>query len=243
MRATDVMTKEVLTVKPDATVREVAALLAARGISGVPVIDAGDRLVGMVSEGDLLHRAEIGTERRPKRRRSWWLDSFASDLATEYVKSHGRKVEDVMTREVITVGEATELADVAVLLETKRIKRVPVVADGRLVGIISRANLIRALAATEGASSALSDKDEELIRSRVQDELIRKRLLDELSKMEWAKTVCPADVIVKDQNVHFWFSDDQPHAQRQAIRIAAENIAGVKSVVEHVVPGVLTPAF
>jgi len=115
------MTKEVVTVKPDATVREVAALLAGRGISGVPVVDANDRLVGIVSEGDLLHRTEIGTERHPKRRRSWWLDAFAADLATDYVKSHGRKAEDVMTREVITVDETTELADVAVLLETKGI--------------------------------------------------------------------------------------------------------------------------
>jgi len=125
----DVMTKEVLTTKPDATVREVAALLAERGISGVPVVDAAGGVVGIVSEGDLLHRTEIGTERRPKRRRSWWLDSIASDLASDYVKSHGRKVEDVMTREVVTVSETTELADVAVLLETKGIKRVPVVTE------------------------------------------------------------------------------------------------------------------
>lgn len=243
MRAMDVMTKEVLTVKPDATVREVAALLAQRGISGVPVVDANDRLVGIVSEGDLLHRSEIGTERPPKRRRSWWLDSLASDLATDYVKSHGRKAEDVMTRDVITVGETTELADVAVLLETKGIKRVPVVTDGRLVGIISRANLIRALAAAESAVSTISDKDEATIRNRVQDELIRKRLLDELGKMEWAQGMWAADVIVKDQQVHLWFSDDQPAAQRQAVHVAAENIAGVKSVEEHIVPGVPAPAF
>jgi CBS domain-containing protein len=243
MRAMDVMTKEVLTVKPDATVREVAALLAGRGISGVPVVDANDRVVGIVSEGDLLHRAETGTERRPKRRRSWWLDSLASDLASDYVKSHGRKVEDVMTREVITVSEATELADVALLLETKGIKRVPVVIDGRLVGIISRANLIRALASAESTVSTFSDKDEATIRNRVEDELIRKRLLDELGKMEWAKGMWAADVIVKDQQVHLWFSDDHPAAQRQAIHVAAENITGVKSVEEHIVPGVPVPAF
>ena len=243
MRAMDVMTKEVLTTKPDATVREVAALLAERGISGVPVVDAAGGVVGIVSEGDLLHRTEIGTERRPKRRRSWWLDSIASDLASDYVKSHGRKVEDVMTREVITVSETTELADVAVLLETKGIKRVPVVTDGRLVGIISRANLIRALAATESAPSTSSDKDEEIIRNRVQDELIRKRLLDQLGKMEWAKGVWAADVIVKDQKVHLWFSDDQPMAQRQAVHVAAENMAGVKSVEEHIVPGAPAPLF
>jgi CBS domain-containing protein len=242
MRAMDVMTNAVLTIKPDATVREVAALLAARGISGVPVVDANDRVVGIVSEGDLLHRTEIGTERRPKRRRSWWLDSLASDLASDYVKSHARRVADVMTHEVVTVDEATELAEVAVLLETKRIKRVPVVTDGRLVGIISRANLVRALAATESAPSMLSDKDEEIIRNRVQDEVIRKRLLQELGKMEWAKGIWAADVIVKDQQVHLWLSDDQPADQRQAIHVAAENIPGVKGVLEHIVPGVPVPA-
>ena len=243
MRAMDVMTKEVLTVKPDATVRDVATLLAQRGISGVPVVDANNRVVGIVSEGDLLHRTEIGTERRPKRHRSWWLDSFASGIATDYVKSHGRKVEDVMTREVITVAETTELADVAVLLETNGIKRVPVVTDGRLVGIISRANLVRALAATETVPSSFSDKDEATIRNRVQDELIRKRLLDELSSAEWAQGMWAADVIVKDQQVHLWFSDDQPAAQRHAIQVAAENIAGAKSVEEHIVPGAPTPLF
>ena len=243
MYAMDVMTKDVITVKPDATVRDVAALLAGRGISGVPVVDANARVVGIVSEGDLLHRTEIGTERRPKRRRSWWLDSLASSRASDYVKSHSRRVEDVMTREVITVGETTELADVAILLETRGIKRVPVVTDGRLVGIISRANLVRALAATESAPSTFSDKDEEIVRNRVQDELIRSRLLNELGRVEWAKGVWPADVIVKDQKLHLWFSDDQPAAQRQAIHVAAENIAGVKSVEEHIVPGVPVPAF
>ena len=237
MRAADVMTKEVLTVTADTTVREVAALLSERGISGVPVVDPSNRVIGIVSEGDLLHRAEIGTERRPKRRRSWWLNSLASDLAPDYVKSHGRKVEDVMTREVISVNETAELADVATLLETNAIKRVPVINNGMLVGIISRANLVRALAATESAAATVVDSDEQIIRSRVQDELIRKRLLDELGKMEWAKTIWAADVIVKDQKVHLWFSDDQSAEQRRAVQIVAENIAGVRSVDEHIVPG------
>jgi CBS domain-containing protein len=237
MRAADVMTKEVLTVNADTTVREVAALLSERGISGVPVVNAANQVVGIVSEGDLLHRAEIGTERRPKRRRSWWLNSLALDLALDYVKSHGGKVADVMTREVISVNETTELADVAMLLETNGIKRVPVINDGTLVGIISRANLVRALAATESAASTVLDSDEQMIRNRVQDELIRKRLLDELSKMEWAKTTWAADVIVKDQKVHLWFSDDQPAEQRRAVHIVAENTAGVRSVDERIVPG------
>ncbi|MBV8455195.1 MAG: CBS domain-containing protein, partial [Acetobacteraceae bacterium] len=99
MRAMDVMTTDVITVDPDTTIRAFATLLAERGISGAPVVDASGRLVGIISEGDLLHRAEIGTARRHRvRRRSWWLDHFASDLARDYVKSHGRTVNDIMTR-------------------------------------------------------------------------------------------------------------------------------------------------
>src|SRR6516162_4436631 len=152
MRAMDVMTSEVISVDPDTSVQALAALLSERGISGVPVVDADNRVVGVISEGDLVYRVETGTERRKEartgRRRSWWLDRIASDreLARDYVKSHGRTVRDVMTRNVVVVDDTTELADIAILLETKRIKRVPVVRDGRLVGIVSRANLVRALA-------------------------------------------------------------------------------------------------
>ena len=134
MRAMDVMTTDVITVDPSMSVQGVAQLLSERGISGVPVVDAANRLVGIVSEGDLLHRVETGTERRPQRpagrRSSWWLDTIGSpqELARDYLKSHGRTAEDVMTREVISVADTTELADVAMLLETKRIKRVPVCA-------------------------------------------------------------------------------------------------------------------
>ena len=143
MRAMDVMTSEVITVGQNTSVQTVAKLLAERGISAVPVVDRENRVIGMVSEGDLLHRAETGTERR----RSWWLDMMASTnkLAGDYVKSHSGKVRDIMTRDLISVTETTPVADIAVLLETNRIKRVPVVRDGKLVGIVSRANLVRAL--------------------------------------------------------------------------------------------------
>src|SRR5271167_4117239 len=129
MRAMDVMTTGVFTVDPNTSVQAVAKLLSERGISGVPVVDAADRLVGIVSEGDLLHRSETGTARRTERRRFRGLATIASDqeLARDYVKSHGRIVSDIMSREVIAVTEKTELAEIADLLETKRIKRVPVV--------------------------------------------------------------------------------------------------------------------
>ena len=132
MRAMDVMTTNVITVDANTSVQEVARLLSERGISGVPVVDAAYRLVGIVSEGDLLHRVETGTERVSSRLRSWWLDTIASDqeLARDYVKSHGRAARDVMTRGVVSVTEKTDLAEIAMLLETKRIKRVPVLRDG-----------------------------------------------------------------------------------------------------------------
>src|SRR6516165_9722238 len=137
MQAIDIMTTEVIAVDEDATVPAVAKLLAERGISAVPVVDKNNRVIGMVSEGDLLHRAETGTERR----RSWWLEMMAStnQLAGDYIKSHSGKVKDVMSRSVLSVTETTPVADIALLLETNRIKRVPVVRDGKLVGIVSRA--------------------------------------------------------------------------------------------------------
>ena len=146
MRATDVMTTGVITVDENATVPEAAKLMATHGISAVPVVDKNDRVIGMVSEGDLLHRAETGTERR----RSWWLEMMSSTnrLASEYITSHSGKVKDVMTRDVLSVTEDTPVPDIAVLLETNRIKRVPVLRDGKLVGIVSRANLVRTLAMT-----------------------------------------------------------------------------------------------
>src|SRR5438552_1090466 len=143
--------------------------------------------MGMVSEGDLLHRAETGTERR----RSWWLEMMAStnQLAGDYIKSHSGKVKDVMTHDVISVTDTTSVADIAVLLETNRIKRVPVVRDGKLVGIVSRANLVRALAMTINAPASSAEAD---------DRTIRDQLLSELKAQRWAE-VSPANVTVKDQ--------------------------------------------
>ena len=234
MRAMDVMTTDVITINPDTTVQALAAVLAERGISGAPVVDSSGRLVGIVSEGDLLHRAEIGTARRHReRRRSWWLDHFASDLARDYIKSHGRTVKDIMTRDVVTVADDTDLGEVAALLETKRIKRVPVTRDGKVIGIISRANLVRALGATKGAPPREEEND---------DRTIRARLLAELGREEWAK-VWPEDVIVRDGVVHFWLSSDEPEEKKQALRVAAETVPGVRGVEEHVVPAPVLPAF
>ncbi len=236
MRAMDVMTTEVISVNAGTTVQALAKLLAERRISGVPVLDPERRLIGIVSEGDLLHRAETGTERRAQpRRRSWWLEDMAAEqeLARDYVKSHGRTVNEIMTRDVVSVTETTELADLAMLLETHRIKRVPVLRDGRVVGIVSRANLVRALAATPDrtATSAAGE-----------DPAIRAKLLAELKGKAWAK-VFPEDIIVTDRVVHFWLTADQPDETRQAITVAARNIAGVRGVEAHIAPAAPPPSM
>lgn len=234
MRAADVMTTDVITVDPGTTVQALATLLAERGISGAPVVDSGGRLVGIISEGDLLHRTEIGTARRHReRRRSWWLDHFASDLAREYVKSHGRTVKDIMTRDVVTVTENTDLADVAALLEAKRIKRVPVIREGKIIGIISRANIVRAVGATKGAPPRAGEAD---------DRSIRMKLLAELGREEWAK-IWPEDILVRDGIVHLWVSNDEAPEKLQALRVAAETTPGVRGVEEHLVPAPLIPAL
>jgi hypothetical protein len=193
-------------------------------------------MIGIVSEGDLLHRAELGTEKRGERRRSWWLEHYASGAAQEYVKSHGRTVKDIMTQNVITVTEDTNLADVAMLLEANRIKRVPVVRDGKIVGILSRANLVRALGATLAApASGVGSSDN--------DRAIRSRLLSELGQQEWVGKFWSQDIIVSGGIVHLWFSSDESEERRQAVRVMAENTSGVRGVEAHTVPVPLMPIF
>jgi CBS domain-containing protein len=232
MRANDVMTQNVITVGPDMTVQALAALLSERSISATPVVDSEGRMVGIVSEGDLLHRAELGTERQRKRRSSWWLEDFAGGLARDYVKSHSRTVRDIMTREVVTVSEETELAEVATLLETKRIKRVPVTRDDKIVGIVSRANLVRALGATGVAPAAEGGNADD-------DRSIRAQLLAELADKQWTGGIWAQDIVVNGGVVHLWFGSEAPEERRQAMRVAAENIAGVHGVTEHIVPAPL----
>ena len=227
MRAMDVMTSKVITVDENASVIAIAKLLAERGISAVPVVDRENRVIGMVSEGDLLHRAETGTERR----QSWWLEMMASTnrLAGDYIKSHSGNVKDVMTRDVLSVTETTSVADIAILLETNRIKRVPVLRDGKLVGIVSRANLVRALAMTINEPTSSTEAD---------DRTIRDKLLAELKAQRWAE-VAPANITVKDGIVHLW-SSYLSEQEKRALVVAAENIPGVRRVEDHMRP---VPAY
>jgi CBS-domain-containing membrane protein len=215
MKARDVMVSPVITVKPFSTVKEVAKLMLERRISAVPVVDEKGRVVGIVSEGDLMQRAEIRTERQ----HSWWLRALTGDgvLAAEYVKAHARKVADVMTRQVITASPDTPLHELAALLERHSIKRVPIIRDGELVGIVSRANLVQALASVP--------KDLEIPLS---DGAIRDRLMAHLNNQPWAHTLL-LNVTVNDGVVDLWGITGS-EAERKAIRVAAESMPGVSAV-------------
>ena len=220
MQAVDVMTTNVVTVQPDTGVREVAGLLLKHRISAVPVLDADRHVLGIVSEGDLMRRAEAGTEAR----HSWWLEAISStqDMAGEYIKTHGRKAGDVMTRDVVGVPEDTELYKIAGLLEGHHIKRVPVIRDGRLVGIVSRANLLYALAAKGAESAGPSSSN---------DQTIREKLLHAMSEKAGFDTAL-INVIANDGVVQIWGLVGSG-TEKMAAQIAVESIPGVKSVENH----------
>jgi CBS domain-containing protein len=220
MKARDVMVSPVITVKPYFLVREVAKMLVENRISALPVVDDGGKLVGIVSEGDLMHRSEVGTERN----RSWWLRLMVSSsiVAADYVKAYGRKVADVMTQNVLTATPETPLNEIATLLERNSIKRVPIVRDGQLVGIVSRANLVQAIAgAPKGLEIPLSDS------------VIRDRLLDHLRAQPWTHTWL-LNVTINDGVVNLWGITNSEE-EKNAIRVAAETIDGVRAVKNHLV--------
>jgi CBS domain-containing protein len=220
MQARDIMTTPVLTVTKDATVQEVARLLLDRHISAVPVVDGDGILLGVVSEGDLIRRADSGTERHP----SWWLSlvSDPEDDARSYLKSHGLHAGDVMTRNVIVVTEDTAIPEIADLLEKHRIKRVPVVREGCVVGIVSRANLLQALVARPAASAVATSSDDRALRDAVFAAV----------KATGARTVY-VNVLVTDGVAHLW-GMAHSEAERAAMRVAAETVPGVKRVEERV---------
>jgi CBS domain-containing protein len=219
MKVSEVMTHRVVTVGSTATVADAATLMLKHGISGLPVVDRKGALVGMVTEGDLLRRSESGTERHRPR----WLEFILGPgrLAKEYVGSHGRKVAEVMTKEVATIGENANLDKVVELMERRRIKRLPVMRGGKVVGIVSRANLLHGLA---GMAPPVGGAD---------DATIRKRLMAELAKQPWAPRAS-TNIVVRNGVVHFWGAifDDR---ERGALKVAAENLPGVKAVKDHMV--------
>ncbi|MEY9399469.1 CBS domain-containing protein [Bradyrhizobium japonicum] len=226
MQARDVMVSPVVTVGPTATVRQVAQMLLDRRISAVPVVDTDNKVIGIVSEGDLLHRAESGTERSS----SWWLRLLTGDaqLATDYVKSHSIRVQDIMTQDVATEAPETPLHEIAMLLEERQVKRVPIVnKEGQLVGIVSRANLLQAIV------SAIPK-----LEISLSDSAIRKRFLEEIRKQPWAHTF-NLNATVQNGAIDLWgFAPSL--AERTAIRVVAEAIPGVVAVNDHLLE---TPAF
>jgi CBS domain-containing protein len=230
MEARDIMSRPAVTVALDTTVTELARIMMEQRISAVPVMDKG-AMVGIVTEGDLLRRAEIGSEHG----RSRWVELvFANwNLAAEYTKEHGRRASDVMTHPVVTVVATATKKEIADILESRHIKRVPVVEDGKLVGIVSRANLVQALAsagATFQPSTTVSDRD------------IRAKLCSELSAQPWSFPPTEANIIVDNGEVHLW-GYIATESARRAIVVTAENNPGVRRVHDHMDYPPIRPPF
>jgi CBS domain-containing protein len=218
MRAHQIMTRSVISVNPDTTIVEAANIMLKRHVSGLPVVDETGKLVGVVSEGDFIRRSEIGTQRK----RGRWLRFILGPgkSASDFVHEHGRKVSEVMTPAPLTITEDTALAEIVELMERNNVKRLPVVRGDKVVGIVSRANLLQAVA---GLARQVPDPTSD-------DDHIRNRIIDALEKTDW----CPfgLNVIVRDGIVHLSGVITEERA-RQAAVVAAENVDGVKKVHDH----------
>jgi CBS domain-containing protein len=220
MNAADMMTAPVVTIGPDATVRDAAWMMLTHRISAIPVLDRKGRLIGIISEGDLLRRAETGTERR----RSWWgmFGRGSAELAAEFVKTHGRKVADVMTRDIVTARRDTPAHEIAQLMETHGIKRVPIVEGGGLVGIVSRADFLTALTGVQAAAPA----------GTTDDVAVRSAIVGRLETMPWMQPSI-VNVVVRNGIAELTgFSDSD--AQRRAVRIVVEATPGVRAVEDNI---------
>ena len=220
MKVSEVMTRRVVTVDSDASVLQAARLMLENGISGLPVVDGHRQLVRIVTEGDFLRRVETDTVPH----RSRWIEFLIGPgrLADEYVHSRGRKVGEVMSPTPHTVAEDTLLEDAVHLMEQKRVRRLPVVRGTRLVGIISRADLLHALVSIARKMPKSTKKDTE----------IRARVLDELEKQPWRPI--GLNIIVRHGEVElFGVIVDERH--RAAAKVAVENIPGVKAIHDHLI--------
>ncbi|MGX1352031.1 CBS domain-containing protein [Bradyrhizobium elkanii] len=218
MRAHEIMARNVLTIAPEADLAEAGSLMLRHDISGLPVVDRQGALVGILSESDFLRRNEIGTQRRRPRWLEWVLGP--GEAAESYVRERGRTVSEIMTASPITVNEQTTLAEIVDIMERNRIKRVPVVQEGKLTGLVSRSNLMQAAASLAGRMPAPTTDDEH----------IRMRIVDEIENKDW----CPSglNVIVKDGIVHLSGMIAEERCRKAAI-VAAENVEGVVKVHDH----------
>lgn len=211
MKAADIMTTEVISIDPEMEVSEVARLLLAHHIGAAPVVDHGGHVVGIVSEADLMCRATCPLGHRR------WLSLFVDDTAA-FVRRHGTRAHDVMTRNVVSIGKDATLAEIAHTLERHAIKRVPVLEAGRLVGIVSRADVLRGLASLAGPD----------VRGNLSDPVIRERIID-LLKEETSASLQAVSIIVLNGVVHLW-GIAETEEQRAAIRVAAETVVGIDHV-------------
>lgn len=219
MNASDIMTKTVITGKPETTVAQAADLMARHHISAIPVLDESDGVIGLVSEGDLMRRVEGAKDQT----RSWWLSLFADSQtsARDFVRERGQHLKDIMTTQVTTVSPETPVGEIARLLEKTHIKRVPVVKDGRLVGIVSRANLLQALAA------------QPIVHIRAEADADEKRdiVMGALGQVRGLNPV-HLNVIVADNRVDVWGIVNSD-AEEAAARVALEGIDGLGEVSMH----------
>jgi len=222
MKAMDVMVRDVMTVSPDDDVAEAIKLLAEHDISALPVVDRDGTVIGVISEADLVHREEIGTEKH----RPWWLEALTpgSTLAEEFAKSHGRRVGEIMSTKVISASEDTPLGEIATLLEKHRIKRIPILRDGKVDGIVSRSNLIQALASAHADAAAGSPSDR----------TIRMELLNRLADQSWTD-FGSRNVIVSGGVVHLW-GLVASQEERKALVALAEGVPGVVRVSDEMIP-------
>jgi CBS domain-containing protein len=222
MKAQDVMVRDLVTVGPDADVTDAVNLLSEHDISALPVVDEDGDLIGILSEADLLEREALGAEHH----RPWWIETLmpASTLAEEFAKAHGKKVSELMSTDVVAADENTPVSEIAALLERHRIKRIPIVRDGKLVGVVSRSNLIQALASFKPAVEPKLETD----RS------IRLELLDRLGRQEWTD-FGNRNILVQNGVVHLWGLVGS-EAERKALTALAHEVPGVSSVSDEMIP-------
>jgi CBS domain-containing protein len=225
MQAKDIMTKDLATVQPDASIREAARLMTERRLSGLPVVTADGRAIGILTASDLLHRIETGTDRRP----SWFSSFFArpDELARQYAKDHGRKVHEVMSRHVVSVLEDASLSEVADVLDRNGFKRVPVTRDGVLVGIISRGDLVRVLSQTSLSKTA----------PKSDDSALQHAIMQQVRQQPWLNGGF-VNITVKDGTVDVWGSVASAE-QHKALLVLVGEVAGTDAVDDHVRVGAL----
>jgi CBS-domain-containing membrane protein len=222
MNASDIMVREVITTDPRASVSQVAKQLADNDISALPVVDEAGRVVGIISEADLMRRRELGSEKV----RPWWLEAMtpAVTLAEEFARSHGKRVEELMSNRVVSATEDASLNEIASLLEKHHIKRVPILKDGKLVGIVSRSNLVQALASTKG----------EMVTAAQTDHMVRAEIVTRLAEQQWTD-FGERNIIVVNGIANLWGLVGSP-SERKALTALVEGVPGVTEVRDEMIP-------